>query len=112
MRSIRLSLVVYFLGLLCVALTVASLLLHATNRLAEAEPLMRRALAIDEKTLGADHPNLAIRLNNLASLLQDTNGVFVEWRERSRLASTSRSGRVPAMSNGSPALDTPTWSNP
>jgi signal transduction histidine kinase len=30
MRSIRLSLMVYFLGLLCVALTVASLLLHNT----------------------------------------------------------------------------------
>ena len=32
MRSIRLSLVVYFLGLLCVALTVASLLLHDTAK--------------------------------------------------------------------------------
>ncbi|QTF93775.1 tetratricopeptide repeat protein, partial [Halomonas sp. BM-2019] len=40
---------------------------------AEAEPLMRRALAIDEASLGADHPTVAIRLNNLASLLQATN---------------------------------------
>ncbi len=92
-------------------------LLKATNRLAEAEPLMRRALAIVEKSLGADHPqrsdlgstispaaagsrtashggraadapraarstrasygpdhpNVAIRLNNLARLLQDTD---------------------------------------
>ena len=48
-------------------------LLQATNRLAEAEPLMRRALAIDEKSYGPDHPNVAIRLNNLAQLLQDTN---------------------------------------
>ena len=33
----------------------------------EAEPLMRRALDIDEKSLGPDHPRVAIRLNNLAS---------------------------------------------
>ena len=48
-------------------------LLQATNRLAEAEPLMRRALAIDEKSFGPDHPNVARDLNNLAALLQDTN---------------------------------------
>ena len=28
---------------------------------------MRRALAIDEASYGPDHPNVAIRLNNLAS---------------------------------------------
>ena len=39
----------------------------------EAEPLMRRALAIDEASFGADHPEVATDLNNLASLLQDTN---------------------------------------
>jgi len=49
------------------------LYLRATNRLADAEPLMRRALAIDEASYGPDHPNVAIRLNNLALLLQDTN---------------------------------------
>ncbi|MCH8852647.1 MAG: tetratricopeptide repeat protein, partial [Planctomycetes bacterium] len=38
-----------------------------------AEPLMRRALAIDEQSYGAEHPNVAIRLNNLAQLLQATN---------------------------------------
>ncbi len=43
-------------------------LLQATNRLAEAEPLMRRALAIDETSFGPDHPNVAIRLNNLAAV--------------------------------------------
>ena len=36
-------------------------LLQATNRLGEAEPLMRRALAIDEASYGPDHPNVAIR---------------------------------------------------
>ena len=36
---------------------------------AGAEPLYRRALAIDEKALGPDHPGVAIDLNNLAALL-------------------------------------------
>ena len=40
---------------------------------AEAEPLFRRALAIDEAAYGATHPSVATDLNNLASLLQDTN---------------------------------------
>ena len=47
--------------------------MQATNRLGEAEPLMRRALAIDEASYGPDHPNVAIDLNNLAPLLQATN---------------------------------------
>jgi tetratricopeptide (TPR) repeat protein len=47
-------------------------LLQATHRLAEAEPLMRRAIAIDEKRYGPDHPDLARHLNNLARLLEDT----------------------------------------
>ena len=34
---------------------------------------MRRALAIDEQSYGTEHPNVAIRLNNLAQLLQATN---------------------------------------
>ncbi|MFM9104166.1 MAG: tetratricopeptide repeat protein, partial [Cyanobium sp.] len=55
------------------ALSNLAALLQATNRLAEAEPLMRRALAIDEASYGTDHPNVAIRLNNLALLLQATN---------------------------------------
>jgi hypothetical protein len=34
---------------------------------------MRRALTIDESSFGPDHPNVAIRLNNLVGLLKDTN---------------------------------------
>lgn len=30
---------------------------------------MRRALTIDEQSFGPEHPNVAIRLNNLAHLL-------------------------------------------
>jgi len=37
------------------------------------EPLMRRALEIDEKSFGENHPNVARDLNNLAQLLQATN---------------------------------------
>jgi hypothetical protein len=48
-------------------------LLQATNRLAEAEPLMRRVLAIDEQSYGKDHPEVATDLGDLAQLLQATN---------------------------------------
>jgi tetratricopeptide (TPR) repeat protein len=40
---------------------------------AQAELLYRRALKIDEKSLGPDHPNVAFKLNNLAQLLQAIN---------------------------------------
>jgi tetratricopeptide (TPR) repeat protein len=49
------------------------LLLRDTNRLGEAEPLCRRALAISEQSYGPDHPDVATALNNLANLLRDTN---------------------------------------
>jgi tetratricopeptide (TPR) repeat protein len=39
----------------------------------EAEPLMRRSLAIAEASFGNEHPNVARDLNNLAQLLQATN---------------------------------------
>ena len=48
-------------------------LLYKTNRLAEAEPLYRRAFAMWEKSLSPDHPDVAMSLNNLASLLDFTN---------------------------------------
>ncbi len=48
-------------------------LLHNKAEFARAEPLMRRALAITEASLGADHPNVARDLNNLAQLLKATN---------------------------------------
>ena len=39
-------------------------LLRGTNRLAEAEPLYRRAPAIGEKSFGPEHPNVGTGLNN------------------------------------------------
>jgi hypothetical protein len=41
--------------------------------MSEAEPLYRRALAIDENSYGPDHPAVATDLNNLALLLRATN---------------------------------------
>ena len=48
---------------------LASLLVEVTSAFAEARPLYERALAINEKVLGPDHPETATSLNNLASLL-------------------------------------------
>jgi tetratricopeptide (TPR) repeat protein len=39
----------------------------------EAEPLYRRALAVDEASYGPDHPEVARGLGNLAQLLRATN---------------------------------------
>ena len=39
----------------------------------KAEPLARRALAIDETHFGPDHPKVAIQLNNLGLALLETN---------------------------------------
>ncbi len=52
-------------------------LYRAQGKYAEAEPLYRRALRIDEKTLGPVHLDLAIDLNNLAELYHD-QGKYAE----------------------------------
>jgi tetratricopeptide (TPR) repeat protein len=44
-------------------------LLQATNRLGEAEPLLRRAFLIFKQSLGPEHPNTQTVLNNYAGLL-------------------------------------------
>jgi hypothetical protein len=46
---------------------------RARGQFRAAEPLFRRAVAIAERSDGPDHPNVAIRLNNLAVLLRATN---------------------------------------
>ena len=38
------------------------------GRYADAEPLYKRVLAISQKALGPDHPDVAQSLNNLADL--------------------------------------------
>jgi tetratricopeptide (TPR) repeat protein len=47
------------------------------RRYAEAEPLLNRSLAIAEKVLGPDHPNVAQTLNNLA-MLYDRQGRYAD----------------------------------
>ena len=50
-----------------------ALLLKTKSLFAEAEPMMRRVLEIDEAAFGPQHPEVATDLNNLASLLLATN---------------------------------------
>jgi tetratricopeptide (TPR) repeat protein len=59
------------------ALNNLGLLYYAQGRYQEAEPLYRRALALREKVLGPDHPDVATSLNNLAGLY-DTQGRYKE----------------------------------
>ncbi len=47
-------------------------LYQAQGNYAEAEPLYRRSLAIMEKALGPEHPNVATNLENYAALLRET----------------------------------------
>lgn len=51
------------------AITWVGIALHAQNRNSEAEPLLRRALAIREKALGPHDLDVAVSLNNLAQVL-------------------------------------------
>jgi CHAT domain-containing protein len=47
------------------------LLYNDQGRYADAEPLYKRSLAIREKALGPDHPDVALTLNNLAGVYGD-----------------------------------------
>jgi tetratricopeptide (TPR) repeat protein len=47
--------------------------LYNQGRYSEAIPLAQRALAIQEKALGPDHPDVALSLNNLAELYRAQN---------------------------------------
>jgi len=51
----------------------AGIYLNLLAKWVEAEPLMRRALAIDKANYGADHPEVATDLGNLAALLKATS---------------------------------------
>ncbi len=45
---------------------------HVLGRYDEAEPLYKRSLAIREKALGPEHPDVAASLENYAALLRVT----------------------------------------
>ena len=49
-------------------LNMAGRLAHEVGRYAEAQPFLEEALDIREKTLGPEHPDVALSLNNLALL--------------------------------------------
>ena len=52
-------------------LTNLAFLYSKQGRYSDAEPLYKRALAINEKGLGPDHPAVALSLSNLAALYND-----------------------------------------
>jgi tetratricopeptide (TPR) repeat protein len=52
------------------ALNNLARLYRAQGRFAEAEPLIKRSLAVSEKALGPDHADVGRSLNNLADLYQ------------------------------------------
>ncbi|MBW2738967.1 MAG: tetratricopeptide repeat protein [Deltaproteobacteria bacterium] len=58
---------------IAIAASQLAFFLHNASLHTEAEPLMRRALTIDEQSYGKDHHDVARDLNNLAQLLQATN---------------------------------------
>jgi tetratricopeptide (TPR) repeat protein len=60
-------------GGLASAVGVQACVLLEEERVAEAEPLLRRVLAIDEQYYGKEHPNVAAARNNLAELLSRTD---------------------------------------
>ena len=63
------------------ALNNLAALLQDTNRLAEAEPLMRRALAIWEASLPDHHPNVQAGRDNLKALLEAIEAAKVQAPE-------------------------------
>ncbi|MCH7778027.1 MAG: tetratricopeptide repeat protein [Gemmatimonadetes bacterium] len=60
---------------LATSLNNLALLYEAQGRYAEAEPLYQRALAIREKALGPEPPDVATSLENYADLLRKTGRV-------------------------------------
>jgi hypothetical protein len=57
----------------------------------QAEPLYKRSLAIKEKALGPDHPDVATSLENLANLYRATE------RDRGAVELEKRAARIRAI---------------
>jgi tetratricopeptide (TPR) repeat protein len=53
-------------------LLLLGVIYQAQGNYAEAEPLYRRSLAILERALGPEHPDVAQSLENYAALLRET----------------------------------------
>jgi tetratricopeptide (TPR) repeat protein len=57
-----------------IALKVLANILQNTDRIKEAESLMREALAIDKRSFGPEHPHVADDLRGLAETLRNADG--------------------------------------
>ncbi len=64
----------------------------------EAAPLYKRALAIREKALGAEHPHVAASLENYSALLRETGrgSEAVKLEARARAIRAKRAKENPA----------------
>ena len=73
-------------------------LYQAQGKYNEAEPLYKRALGIDEKTLGPDHPDVAQSLENYADLLRKTgrNSEAERFEARGKAIRAKQAGKIPA----------------
>jgi CHAT domain-containing protein/tetratricopeptide (TPR) repeat protein len=76
--------------------------LHGEGKYTEAIPLAQRLLAIREKSLGPDHPGVALALNNLAELYR----VQGRYAEAEPLYKRSLSIREKALGPDDPAVAT------
>jgi tetratricopeptide (TPR) repeat protein len=70
------------------------------GRYAKAEPLFKRVLAIHEKVLGPENPEVATALNNLAVLYHDQDG----YAEAERLHKRALAIREKALGPDHPDL--------
>ena len=77
-----------------------AILYQDMGRYAEAEPLYRRSLAIGEKQLGRDHPDVANSLDNLADL-------YRPWADTPRPSRSTAAAWRSGRSNS--GATTPTW---
>jgi tetratricopeptide (TPR) repeat protein len=67
------------------------LLYHTQGQYAQAEPLYKRSLAINEKALGPEHPKVATILENIAALFRKTG------REKEAEALEKRAAAIRAI---------------
>src|SRR5437763_16557659 len=72
--------------------------LHRDGRHDEAIPFAKEALAIQEKALGAEHPDVAMSLNTLG-VLYKTEGRYAEaGREKKHSCTSGEKGTAPGHS--------------
>jgi tetratricopeptide (TPR) repeat protein len=71
----------------------------------QARPLYERALAIREKVLGAEHPETATSLGNLANLLQDQGDLAASRRLRERALAINEKALGPEHPNTATSLN-------